>query len=545
MKRFITLLSICLILIFSGIILWRRFKPLPKLPKSSVVNHIPESCAFIVKFQSMSKLYKLIERNEKELWNPTLKSLSTSFPLKVLDELLLPLDSLTLLGINTTKEIGITAHGVKSGFDHSSSTIGLFIPIDDSATVITQLKAHFDIEFKKIIDTSRTYSYASLIGTEDSFEKFALFKNGYLWIVLGSTISACEITLDQIYGAKGVSQHPTYSLLEKEIGTNRDIFFYANYEEALGMRGFVMGFLQSVIPNFKETIVAHIGAQLLQIKKNASLCSFDISDSTLYGEVATTTSKKATTTPYPPFSMAYEQFSKTPLLLGSFRANTASGLRGFNKMLHNSDPMTKDTTLRALFFDELATIITDQFYVYFNKQPVNGDYNLEVAITFTTENKKKTDSLFTHYLDLQEENPLAPFSKTTRNKKELFQIIIFGQTFYITHREKTVFITNSEILLSHFGKGKKRNRTNAKRLKIPYLRKNFDTYLAVDLKELLPILTEIQQQLEIPSRAPKYLTHFGMSQEHLSNRVVSRLTLQSTYKKGFLREFIHDLGNDQ
>lgn len=545
MKRFLSILSIGIILLLAAYLLWLHFRTEDDIPKSNIIGLIPENSALLLKCSSIKKLYELIERDDKSIWGKEISPYQKlgTFTTEELCKYLLPLDTLHSLGVDTESEFGITLNEVKAGFEQASSSATIFIPIVEKESFITLYNARTDKPLKKVHDPSREFTYYELSDSTDDFIRYCMFKENYLWIVIGATRGACELTLDRLQDGKKLSESKTYLKLEKQLSTNRDLMIYTNYRKSPEIRGLFLGFLQTVIENFEQSIAAPLGAQLLNIEKHAGLYSFHINNGTLHGETSFLPDSIERGNPITPISEPSEKISISPLMLSSFNLDLTNQLRSFDSMLLYNN--TNDTTYRHQFFSDLAPILGKRVHLSFHDAEKISLKRLNAVLSLEVTDTVKADSIFTHYLDLEASVDTIPFTKIDYNGSSLFKLILLDYELYITLYKNRVLVTSEPGYLPILTEKETppiEQESIASSLST-LTPKGSDAYLVVELENLQSLLQNLQQTQGIQLTMPTQLKRLILSQYTSEDRVVTRFSLSSSYRSSYLRSIVNGLSS--
>lgn len=542
MKRFISLISICLILLFASWLLWRNFTKESGPVKSSVISLIPSNSALIVKCSSLQRLYELIERTDSSLWGKPISATSHlgAFSTKEISNYLLPLDSLQLLGVETDREVGFSLHEVKTGFEQASSSALLFIPVIDEKSFTVLFNNKTKMKLVKVEDQTRPFRYYQFTNLPGPFERYATFKGGYLWVIIGATEGACALSLDRLHGGNSVAGTAQYQELEKQLSTNRDIMVYTNYTESREIRGLFLGFLQTIVDNFENSIAAPLGAQLLNIDKKAALYSFYIKAGTLYGETSSLQENIPTTTPIQPLTEQSEQLSREPLLLTSFPSKIADLVSKLDTLLAQNN-ISNDRGRSALF-KEITPLLGTRVYLAIHDADRVTFSRPHAVLSLEITDPKKADSLFTHYLDLEEENPDAAFSKISIEDRSLFRLTLMNYNLYITVENKQLLVTTEASYIPKLCAEKMSVSTSRYDTLSELTRQKSDTYIILELQDMHNVLERLKINPGIELTMPSELNRLILSQSSSQNRVVTRFSLSSNYKTAYLRSIVTGLG---
>lgn len=545
MKRFFYLLSIGLILVLTAWLLWHIFTKDEGLPKSDVITLLPDNTALLVKCNSISRLYELLERTDSTLWGKEISEYTRlgAFTTEDIANYLLPLDSLTALGVDPSREVGFTLHEVKTGFDQANSSALIFVPIYDEESFKVLFNFKNKTKLEKVSDKSRNYEYYEIKNSRSPFVNYATFKKGYFWIVVGATNGACELTLDRLNGSTTLAESPLYQKLEKELSTNDDLLVYTNYHESPEIRGLFLGFLQTVVNNFESSIAAPLGAQLLNIDKQAGLYSFQLKGGTLHGASSYTHDTIVTNKTVKPLDHLTEQLSETPLLISSFNSDLTQSLNHMDEKLAPFD--TPQVKYRSAFFKEVAPLMGRRIHLSLHRTEEISLHNPNAVLALEVTQPVKVDSLFTHYLDLTEVDTSQAFTKVRIGKKELFRLTLMNYNFYILSRGNKILVTSNAAFLPQLtGQNMSLFAQEAFKKELQQLSETpSDTYLIINMKEAKRIIDVLSEEIGIGLTMPDELQQLTVLQKSNHERVLTRFTLSSSYKEAYLRSIIAGLSS--
>lgn len=543
MKRFLSLFSIILILLFTSWILWKNFSEEKGPVKSSVISYIPSNSALIVKCNSLERLYELIERKENSIWGKRISASERlgTFSTEEIGRYLLPLDSLRAQGIDIHREVGFSLHEVKTGFEQASSSALLFIPIIDEESFLLLFNLKNSMKLERVNDKTRPYRYYQFINVQGAFERYATFKGGYLWVVIGATEGACALSLDRLHDGASVSETSQYQKLEQQLSTNQDVMIYTNYAESKETRGLFLGFLQTIVHNFENSIAAPLGAQLLNIDKEAALYSFKIDGSTLHGETSYLHDSIQESSPILPLTEQSEHLSGTPLLLTSFSSDITALVSKLDTMLETG-PSTNDSS-RSSLFKEIAPLFGNRVYLALHDADSITFQRPHAVLSLELSNPQKADSLFTHYLDLEEENPLAAFTKVILDDRPLFRLTLMEYYLYATIEKNRLFITTEADYIPQLCA----STTSPPPTKYsdlgPLTTEKSDSYIILELQDMHEVLQRFRKNQGIELTMPGKLKRLILSQSSNKSRVITRFSLSSSYEKAYLRSIVTGLGS--
>lgn len=541
MKRFISLFSICLILLFASWLLWTHFTKESGPVKSSVISLIPANSALIVKCNSTQRLYELLERTDDSIWGKAISDSEKlgSFATSEIAKYLLPLDSLRSMGIDTEREIGFSLHEVKTGFEQASSSALLFIPLLDEESFLVLFNAKNSMQLERVKDKSRNFTYYQLTNAEGVFERYATFKGGYLWIVIGASEGACALTLDRIHGSMSVAETVSYKELEKQLNTNRDLMIYTNYTESQETRGLFLGFLQTIINNFESSIAAPLGAQLLNIDKRAALYNFHIDGGTLYGETSYLNDSIHSGTPILPLTEQSEHLSGTPLLLTSFSSDIQALATKLDTMLDANS--INDDRLRSSLFKEIIPLLGKRVYLSIHDANEVTFTRPHAVLSLEITNPTKADSLFTHYLDLEKENTQQAFTRVTIGDRSLFRLTLMEYPLYMTVEENRLLVTTESQYIPRLCIENQSPPPTTYRELTELRSRKSDSYIILELQDMHALLERLKFNPGIELTMPSKLNRLIMSQSSNKGRVVTRFSLSSNYKRAYLRSIVSGL----
>lgn len=545
MKRFFYLLSIGLILLLTSWLLWHIFTKDKGIPKSDVITLLPDNTALLVKCKSISRLYELLERTDSTLWGKEISQHTRlgTFTTKDIASYLSPLDSLAARGVDPSREVGFTLHEVKTGFDQANSSALIFIPIYDRESFKTLFNYKNSAKLEKVSDKSRDYEYYEIKHSRSPFLNYATFKSGYFWIVVGATSGACELTLDRLNGSKTLAESPLYLTLENELSTNDDLLVFTNYHESPEIRGLFLGFLQTVVQNFESSIAAPLGAQLLNINKQAGLYSFQLAGGTLHGTTSYINDTIGSSRAIKPLDHITEQLSSTPLLLSSFNSDLRQSLYDMDAKLTPFD--SPKVQHRSAFFKEIAPLLGRRIHLSLHRTEEISLHNLNAVLALEVMQPAKMDSLFTHYLDLTELDTSQAFTKVRIGKRELFRLTLMNYNFYILSGGENILISSNPVFLPQLtGQNMTLFPQESYKNELQKLSDTpSDTYLIINLKEAKRIIDILSNEIGIGLTMPEELQVLTLLQKSSHERVLTRFTLSSSYEQGYLRSIIAGLSS--